>query len=130
MIAVIADEAAVAAAHADLLELVREHVQIFLLPVMRQEATAELVDARRLLGKNPGKNGALAQTGIKGALTHFRQLQSPLGEFMSQVDAAIAGMGDEVNAFMRLNGPEVRRLPPRPSRTDRASLMTGRLGRR
>ena len=55
MIAVVAEEDADTAAHAELVELVRTHVQCFGIPAMPQEAAAELVAARHLLGKNPAR---------------------------------------------------------------------------
>ncbi len=112
MIAVIAEEAADTAAHAELVGLLRQHVTLLRSPVMRKEATAELGALRHLLGKNQGKQGALGQTGKNGALTHFRELNSPLGMFMADVNDAIARVGAEKNAFMRLNSPNVRRPPP------------------
>ena len=99
------------AALAQLSEYVDNHVRFFRMPPMPTAAVDEFVASRRLLGQNPRKNGATGQDDANGALTAFRARETELGSFFRAADATLAAIGDEGNAFFRLNNGEVRRLP-------------------
>ena len=100
-----------AAAREQLSKHVLEHVRFFRMPPMKKGAVEEFVASRRLLGQNTTKNGATGQDDANGALTAFRALETPLGDFFREADATLADIGDEGNAFIRLNNGKVRRLP-------------------
>ena len=100
-----------AAAREQISEHVPKHVRFFRMPPMPKRAVEEFVASRRLLGQNTTKNGATGQDDANGALTAFRALETPLGDFFREADATLADIGDEGNAFIRLNNGKVRRLP-------------------
>lgn len=89
-------------------ELVRKHVAFVVKPVMSPAAVKELVEARGMLGKNPGKNGALMQDGKTGAYTELSRRDTPLGQFLCAVDGTVGQQAEICNTFARLQEGTVR----------------------
>ena len=93
---------------AQLERLVRANVTFVVKPVMSPAAVKELVEARGMLGKNPGKNGALMQDGKTGAYTELSMRDTPLGQFLCAVDGTVGQQAEICNTFARLQEGTVR----------------------